>query len=102
MSPWLAPCALALAACAPALAVTASASIPPAVAASAPAPAPKGPWSHPASGGPEGEPPDRDPQARGAGPLYASDLPEDRDGNGLAERAPDACPDPERLEGCAR
>jgi hypothetical protein len=91
MSPWLAPWALALAGCAPALAVTASASIPPAVAASAPA-----------SKGAEGEQPDRDPQARGAGPLYASDLPDDRDGNGLAERAPDACADPERLEGCAR
>jgi hypothetical protein len=85
----LLPCALGLAGCAPALAVTAAASIPPAVAATAPK-------------SPEGEQPERDPQARGAGAFYASELPDDRDGNGVSERAVEGCADPERLEGCPR
>jgi hypothetical protein len=83
------------------LVVTASASLPPTAAAAAPAP--KSP--------PSGDEPDRDPQARGARPLYAAELPlevpevpEDRDGSGVSERVErtDGCADPERLEGCAR
>ena len=93
MRPLFLLCAFATAGCAPALAVTATVAIPPAVATSAPK-----------SPAPEGEQPERDPQARGAAALYASELPDDRDGSGLGpERAsPEVCADPERLEGCPR
>jgi hypothetical protein len=91
---WLLLCASALIGCAPAaLAVTATASLPPAAAAAAP--------SQSVTHTP-GEVPERDPQARGLGSeLYASDLPDDRDGNGMAYPS-EACADPDRLEGCPR